>query len=161
MYGATMHTATRDPLVDLVAAITEVRRLWESPQIRRRFTELLGRRVELSVIRTLAAVQRSTAPDPGVRDVAEALHIDNSTASRFVDQAVADGLVERSVSSVDRRRCVLTLTSKGLALLERVTLARTELMTALTAGWQDADVAVLAAGLERLAGGISALEQQP
>ncbi|MDQ3342757.1 MAG: MarR family winged helix-turn-helix transcriptional regulator [Actinomycetota bacterium] len=155
-----MHMTTRAPLVDLVAAVTEIRRLWESPRVRRRFTELLGRSVEFSVIRTLAAVQRSTAPDPGVRDVAEALHVDSSTASRFVDQAVADGFVERSASAVDRRRCVLALTSEGNALLTGVTNARIELMAGLTADWGDADVATLATGLERLAGSISALERQ-
>lgn len=156
-----MHTTTHAPLVDLVAAVTEIRRLWESPQVRRHFIELLGRSVEFSVIRTLGAVQRSAAADPGVGDVAEALHVDSSTASRFVDQAVADGLVERSVSGVDRRRCVLALTGEGTDLLTAVTDARSQLMASLTAGWDDADIAALAAGLERLAGSISALEQQP
>ena len=53
------------------------------------------------------------AGEVGVGDVAEALRIDMSVASRQVSELVAEGLVERTVSDGDRRARQLRLTQAG------------------------------------------------
>ncbi|MGH3666305.1 MAG: MarR family winged helix-turn-helix transcriptional regulator [Egibacteraceae bacterium] len=142
-------TAVDSELQRLDTALVRLRHLWDSPDIKRRFLELLGRPVELSLVRTLRAMEIA-AGDPGVSAVAETLHVDASTASRFVDQAVARGWVSRNTSTQDRRRCVLALTDDGAELLVEINTARAELLAELTNGWPDADVTVLSALLERL-----------
>ena len=140
--------ATNLDLNWLDRALVGLRRLWDSPAVKRRFSELLGRHVELSLIRTLRAIE--THDQPGVRHVAEALLVDGSTASRFVDQAVAAGCVTRSTSAQDRRRCVLALTGEGRALLDEVTAVRTALLAELTDGWTVEEITCLSTLLERL-----------
>lgn len=134
----------------LDAAFARLRRLWDSPAIKRRYLELLGRDVELSLIRTLQAIEWA-GDEPGVRHVAETLHVDGSTASRFVDQAVATGWVTRTTSRRDRRCCVLALTEEGARLLNETTAVRTALLGELTAGWPPEDVTALSVLLERFA----------
>jgi DNA-binding MarR family transcriptional regulator len=134
----------------LDAALGGLRRVWEAPAVKRRFLELVGRPLELSVLRTLRAIEQITG-EPAVRDVAELLQIDGSTASRFVDQAVAAGYLTRHTSARDKRCCVLALTDTGLALLEDARRARGALLEELTHGWDGHDVEILSALLERLA----------
>lgn len=53
-----------------------------------------------------------------LNDVAEALYITASTASRAVDDLVRKGLVERCQDPADRRAVCLSLTPQGQALFE-------------------------------------------
>jgi DNA-binding MarR family transcriptional regulator len=139
----------RSDLERLERALVRLRRLWESPPMKRRLLESLGRPVELSLIRTLRAIDWAEG-DSGVRQVAETLLVDSSTASRFVDQAVAAGCVKRSTSERDRRCSVLTLTEEGRALLDDVTAVRARLLAEMTEDWSGEDVATLSRLLERL-----------
>jgi DNA-binding MarR family transcriptional regulator len=151
--------AIHPDLNDLDGALVRLRRLWDHPALRRRLLELLGVPVELSLIRTLGAIEeRHAEPEPGVRHVADALAVDASTASRFVEQAVAGGWVTRRTCARDRRRCVLALTERGEGLLERVTEVRSALLAELTADWTADDIATLATLLERLDHRIQELE---
>ena len=49
----------------------------------------------------------------GMGDVARRVGRDPSTATRFVDRALADGLLERAPGAEDRRRRVVSLTAEG------------------------------------------------
>ncbi|HXH09878.1 MAG TPA: MarR family winged helix-turn-helix transcriptional regulator [Alphaproteobacteria bacterium] len=53
-----------------------------------------------------------------LNEVAEALYITPSTASRAVDDLVRKGLVERGQDAADRRAVCLSLTPQGQALFE-------------------------------------------
>ncbi len=139
----------RVQLEDLDAALTRLRRLWEHPAIRQRLIDLLGADVEASLIRTLRAIELADTPEPGVSDVAAILTVEDSTASRLVDQAVTAGSVERTTSPRDRRRCVLRLTDAGHELLRAALKARTTLLRETTSDWQPGDVAALARLLDR------------
>lgn len=135
-------------LKHLDAALGRLRRLWDSPAIKERLLEQLGMPVELSLLRTLRAIEWA-GDEPGVRHVAAALRVEESTASRFVDQAVAGGCVTRTTSPRDRRRCVLALTDKGTWLLAEATAVRTKFLADVTADWSPAELATLRTLLER------------
>jgi DNA-binding MarR family transcriptional regulator len=149
--------ATTTRLERLDVAFGRLRRLWESPALKRRFMARMGTTVEPGVVRTLRAVGECGASG-GVGDVAAALAVDASTASRLVEQAVALGFLERATSPQDRRRTVLSLTSDGADILARATSVREELLSELTEDWSDRDVESLARLLERLAQRVGELE---
>ena len=136
-----------------------LRRLWESSLLRTRFHQRLGVQVEAGVVRTLRAVANSGS-EAGVREVAAAMSVDASTASRLVEQAVAAGYLQRSTPPADRRRSVLALTPSGADLLERANRIREEVLTELTAGWSDEDVEQLAQLLARLAARLDEMERR-
>jgi DNA-binding MarR family transcriptional regulator len=143
--------ALHEDLLALDAAIARLRRMWESPRSRRRFLARLGEDVDPALIRTLRAIEVADDPEPGVRDVAEVLGVDTSTASRLVDSAVSAGLAVRTTSTRDRRRARLALSDEGRALRRRTLEVRTALLAERTAGWAPEEVATLATLLDRLA----------
>lgn len=78
------------------------------------------------------------------------LRIDPSTASRFVERAVASGFLSRAASATDRRRSTLLLTQVGTERLMLLREARLEMWESLTDTWSAADVDTLTALLARL-----------
>lgn len=151
-------TAVPDPtLAALDAALLDVRRLVNRPGYRRRLLGPLGRRIELSTVRVLHAVDQSDRP-PSIGEVAATLAIDPSTASRLVEQRVADGLLERSPDPTDRRRAVLRLTDTGRELLDELAASRREMLVEATDGWSGADLQELERLLRALVGAFLVLE---
>lgn len=65
-------------------------------------------------------------------EVARRVGRDPSTATRFVDRAVADGLLQRTRGARDKRRRVISLTPEGLAARARLAEIRTRRAEALT-----------------------------
>ncbi len=145
-----MSTVVEPPLRRLDFALGRLRRVWESPALRRRFTDRMGASVEPGLVRTLRTVELAD-DECGVTDVAALLKVDASTASRLVEQAVCAGYLVRSACATDRRRCVLAVTDTGAELLGRALHVREELLAELTEGWSDTDVDSLAELLCRLA----------
>lgn len=86
-----------------------------------------------------------------VGEVARALGVEHSTASRLIDRAVGGGFVTRGSSSVDARRVALTLTPAGAALHERAAAFRRGRLGRVVGDWPADDVRALAALLERFA----------
>lgn len=68
----------------------------------------------------------------GMSDVARRVGRDPSTATRFVDRAVADGLLERTPGAKDKRRRVVALTAEGRDARTRLAEIRTRRAEALT-----------------------------
>jgi DNA-binding MarR family transcriptional regulator len=134
---------------DLLDALTDLRRFWERPDRRRWFLAELGTPVELAVLRTLAAVDRSDAPVVTVGAVAQALAVEQSTASRLVDQAVRAGYLARLPVATDRRRAGLVLTDGGRDLLDRADAIRHRWLASVTADWEPSDLEVLTGLLRR------------
>jgi DNA-binding MarR family transcriptional regulator len=66
--------------------------------------------------RALAVIRRTGAC--AMSELAHLSSVDRTTLTRIVDQLVEDGLVERTVSSTDRRSVLLSLTPAGLKLGE-------------------------------------------
>lgn len=85
-----------------------------------------------------------------VRDVAQFIAVEHSTASRIVAAVVAEGLLTKSSAHDDQRRCALVLTDVGRKELAAVTDRRRDLVAATVADWPESDVGTLLSLLERL-----------
>ena len=149
--------AARRRLEGLDAALLELRALVARPGYRRRLLGPLGRRIELSTVRLLQAVDRADEP-PSIGEVAAALDVDPSTASRLVEQRVGEGLLERHRCPEDGRRTTLHLTDGGRALLDELKDARHDLLAEITGSWDVVDVEALETLMARLADGFARLE---
>ena len=85
------------------------------------------------------------------RELARTLRLPASRVVGLVDALEARGVVERRMSSGDRRRRSLYLTAKGRKLLDRVMAISDEHERALTRGLDPADRAALVKLLSKLA----------
>lgn len=136
--------------------LLEVRHLFRSPDFRR--LVLHSVEVELSTLRLLRAVERH-ASDPSVRDVADTLGIDQSTASRQVEQAVGAGYLAKQRSADDARRSKLTLTKDGTAVLAEANRNRRKALGQVTADWSDQDLEDLVRLLRELRDGFDRVSE--
>lgn len=84
-------------------------------------------------------------------DLASLLGVDTSTISRQSHQLVAAGLLTRTTDPADARACLLKVTPKGRRALAAVESFRRRQLDELLRSWSEADVALLATVLERLA----------
>jgi DNA-binding MarR family transcriptional regulator len=86
----------------------------------------------------------------GVGDVAEALRIDMSVASRQVSDLVTEGLVERTVVDGDRRARHLRLTAAGRAYADELRAVMQVKAELTFAGWSVDELQVAARTLDHL-----------
>ena len=157
---APVAAASRADLDRLDDALAHVRRLLQRPGYRRHFQAALPTPVDLTTLRVLRAVERMDDA-PSIREVAEVLGVDPSSASRFVDQAVGGGYLDRRTCERDRRRSRLHLTGSGRDLLAVATRARRTLLAEVTGEWSADDVVALGALLERLRSDLDRFETSP
>ncbi|MGL5853028.1 MAG: MarR family winged helix-turn-helix transcriptional regulator [Phycicoccus sp.] len=106
-----------------------------------------GRRVEASTVLVVDAVLRLGATTVG--EVADAVDVTHSTASRLVARAVAIRALTKRASMVDPRAAELAVTAAGRELHEAARRHRHGIVTDLTLGWSDAERATFAALLDR------------
>lgn len=105
----------------------------------------------VSTLRVLRAVEQcQQAGGASVRDVAEFMAVEQSTASRIVAAVVAAGLLTKSSAHDDQRRRALVLTDVGRKELAAVTDRRRDLVAETVADWPESDVDTLVALLDRL-----------
>lgn len=105
-----------------------------------------------STLRVLRAVEQCQQQSGGasIRDVADFLAVDHSTASRSVAAVVAAGLVTKTFAADDQRRCMLVLTEAGRQASQTVTDRRRELVAEMIADWPETQVDTLVDLLDRL-----------
>lgn len=147
-------------LTELDDALFDIQRVARRPGYRARLLAAMDAPVELSTVRVLRAVERAGDTAPSIGDIAERLTIDPSTASRFVDQQVAAGYLQRHRDAADGRRSRLVLSDTGRALLGEVTAARRRILAEVTAGWNAADLDRLGDLLVHLRNDFDQLESQ-
>ncbi|CAM3430429.1 MarR family winged helix-turn-helix transcriptional regulator [Marinicrinis lubricantis] len=99
--------STNEQIERLMGTFREVNKSYM--KILRKDTEALGTTVMQT--RVMRIIKRN--PNIGVLELAERLHLGNSTISSMVDRLVKSGLVERERLSSDRRSKTLRLTEKG------------------------------------------------
>lgn len=148
--------ASRNLLDQLDDVLLEVRHLFRSPDFRRLVLRSVD--VELSTLRLLRAVERHPS-DPSVSDVAETLGIDQSTASRQIEQAVSAGYLTRQRCTDDARRSQLTLTENGAAVLADANRNRRKALGQVTGDWSDQDLADLVRLLYELRDGFDRVSE--
>ncbi len=61
-----------------------------------------------------------------IGELAERMQIRHHSAVELVDRLVAEGLVRRKTSTIDRRQVRITLTARGLSFLERLSASHKE-----------------------------------
>ncbi|OMC29591.1 MarR family transcriptional regulator [Mycobacterium sp. GA-1841] len=94
--------------------------------------EHFEKRIGLSSLRALQALGR-TGPCL-VSELAQALQVAVSTASRLADRLTESGLITRGVSPQNRRATRLDLTDEGRAVLQDLVEHRVALFREVTAG---------------------------
>lgn len=146
----TASTSLRDDLEQLDRSLVTLRRLWQHRRLQDELARRTGQQLSPTMLRTLRAVELAEREEPCVGDVADALAVDPSTASRFVDAAVRDGYLSRTPAAADRRRAVLGVTPRGARVLAEANTARVAFLAELTDDWSPDDVRTLAALLDRL-----------
>jgi DNA-binding MarR family transcriptional regulator len=137
-------------LTRLDAALLALRRIVEAPSARP-WIQHGTMRVEVSTMLVVDALACAPEGVASVGDIADALKVAHSTASRLVDRAVGAGMVARSRAGDDPRRVRLQLTAEGERLQEAALRFRTSRLAAMLADWPVSDVEALTELLERLA----------
>jgi DNA-binding MarR family transcriptional regulator len=127
-------------------ALLRLRRMWDAP----RGIAHEGGVVEGSTLLVCLAVADTAGP-VGVAEVADALGVAPSTASRLVARAAEAGMVTREVSTTDPRRAALELTATGTRLVEASRRYRAARLARLLVDWPSRDIAALADLLTRFA----------
>ena len=89
-------------------------------------------------------------------ELAEAMRVDASTATRAVQRLVDRGLAVRSADPRDARCVHVSATDAGRTLYQEVSASRLEGMRELLAGFDDREKQSLAAGMERLVAALDA-----
>jgi len=131
--------------------LVRIRSAMRRPAYRRRFLEGVAVDGGITTVRVLRSVERLGASQSvSIRDVAEWLGIEHSTASRAVDTAVRAGLLNRLACVDDRRKAVLTLTQSGVAILEKASQQRQDFLSLVTEGWETSEIERLLLLLGRL-----------
>lgn len=147
-YAYLVPPSRYDQLDDLLTRIHVAR---QRPQWRNRVLGTHGPVATVSTLRVLRAVEQcQPAGGASIREVADFMAVEHSTASRLVAAVVASGLVTKSAAADDQRRCALVLTDVGRDELAAVTDRRRELVAETVADLPDADVDALVALLNRL-----------
>ncbi|MCU1432676.1 MAG: Transcriptional regulator, MarR family [Actinotalea sp.] len=149
---------SQDVVDALDDALVAVQRVPRRPGYRRRLLEPLALSGGLGSFRTLRAVERVASDAPTIGEIAEALVVDPSTASRAVERCVADGLLTREAQSTDRRRAHLRLTDAGQEVLAQASRNRRDVLAEVTGEWQEEDVVRLVGQLRALLEGFDRVE---
>src|ERR1700710_1646845 len=76
------------------------------------------------------------------KDLAASLVLDGSSVVRLLDALETAGLIERREESADRRAKTITVTGRGLAIIDQVELASREVRNATLLGVSDDDIEV-------------------
>ena len=84
--------------------------------------------------------------------LAVALDVTPRNVTGLVDALEASRFVTREPHPTDRRATLVTLTSEGTTAMAAMTAEREQLAAELVAGFDDAELASLRAGLDRVAG---------
>ena len=104
--------------------------------------------IEQGQMDTLDAL--ASKPSWRMSDLADALRVDPSTATRAVQRMEKAGLAERRPGKDDGRVVEVVITHAGRAVHQDVAARRVELMTAVLGAYRMRELPVLAEMLERL-----------
>lgn len=133
-----------DQLDELLTRIAVAR---QRPTWRRRVLDGVDPVANASTVRVLRAVEHCQQHGGGasIRDVADFMAVEHSTASRSVAAVVSAGLLTKTFAADDQRRCTLALTDAGRDTLTTVTDRRRELVAEMIADWPETNIDTLVA----------------
>jgi DNA-binding MarR family transcriptional regulator len=116
----TRRTSSRTAARDARTRLEVLRQFRQIYAAVHRHFRVVERRCGLSGAQAWMLRDLARSPQLGVSELATRLSVHQSTASQLVDKLVRAGHVERTASSVDRRRVRLRITPKGAALVRRL-----------------------------------------
>jgi DNA-binding MarR family transcriptional regulator len=125
-----------------------IRQIYGFGAVRRALGKAAHREIASQGFTALGAIYR-TGPCR-VSDIATALQVDLSVASRQIAALVSAGHVERRPDPEDGRAHLLHLTDAGRGALSRAHEGMVDVLAGALAEWSRSDVETLASGLERL-----------
>lgn len=140
-------TATTD-LAAIDAALIALRHLWTAPP---HIEDPALGQVEMSTIWVVDSLRRQ--PDQTVSELAAAMDVAHSTASRLVLRAERSGAVIRTPDPQDQRRITVTLTAAGRDLATAAAEFRIQRLATLTQDWTAEQRHTFASLLTRFAAG--------
>lgn len=145
--GQSFSARTHDPAIieRLDRALLRMRHTVVRPEITSVPIPALQRTVDLAkVMACLVIADLHGLADPPrpvtVKDVAAALELEHSTASRLLTETEAEGLIIRSTDPTDRRRTAAALTPTGQAVVEQSSAIRTWAIDAMLSEWSTPDL---------------------
>lgn len=149
-------TTTHDPaLIRRVdRALLQMRRRVVRPETNSVPIPALEHPVDFAKVMACLAVSdlQGLADPPGpvtVKDVALALGLEHSTASRLLAETAAEGFVHRTTDPADRRRTVVTLTTTGDMVVTQSSEIRAWAIDLMLAEWASTDLQTFAGLIER------------
>jgi DNA-binding MarR family transcriptional regulator len=161
--GTASAALAHDPgvIARLDRALLRMRHTVVRPEITSVPIPALQRTVDLAkvmaclVIADLQGLEDPTRPVT-VKDVAAALELEHSTASRLLSETEAEGLIVRSTDPTDRRRTVAALTSTGQAVVEQSSTIRAWAIDTMLSEWSATDLAAFTELVEKFSATIEA-----
>jgi DNA-binding MarR family transcriptional regulator len=148
---AQSQVVVRDEIRRAALSVRELRRATAMPRFR---DAIFGELNVLDIAQHDALEVVVTLEGARMGEVAQALRIDRSTATRSVARLEALGLVERRPDRADGRSVVAVATDAGRDLLDRLRGRAVLTLEALYGRFDDDELATLAELLERLVAGI-------
>ncbi len=134
------------PLEQIDEALIALRHFWTAPP---RIQDPALGAVEMSTIWVADCLRRT--PNQTVAELAAALDVAHSTASRLIARAEHAGAVLRDQDPHDHRRVTVHLTEAGHSLAKVALEYRVATLQAATVDWTDAERATFASLLTRFA----------
>ncbi len=158
-FGGLVH----DPalVARLDRALLRMRRAVVRPPTAQVPIPAIGRTVDVAKVAAclsigdLEALDDPTVP-VSVKDVAAALSLEHSTASRLLAETETEGLISRRTDPDDRRRTVVHLTDTGRAVVAQSVSIRTWVMDAFLADWTSEELRDFAELVEKFSASIEA-----
>jgi MarR family transcriptional regulator for hemolysin len=106
----------------------------------------------------LPLIHLSRVPTPPrQKDLAASLVLDGSSVVRLLDALAAAQLIERREESADRRAKVISLTARGMAIVDQAEAVAKDIRDAALTGLSDQDLDTAAQVLERIRQNLEAL----
>jgi DNA-binding MarR family transcriptional regulator len=140
----TSSTASAPPIAH---ALDALRRIVRGLRVASRQVES---RAGVSAAQLYALEHVARAPSLSLRELADRLITDRTSAAYLVDRLETEGLVERRRSTIDRRRSEIAVTAKGRKLLAGAPTAPGVQLSDALERLAPGELASLTAGLEQL-----------
>ena len=112
----------------------------------------------LPALRAVLAIDREPGITPS--EIADYLSVSRPTASIILDRLEGDGLLQRTVNPADRRQFLMSLTSAGQVLVERIDGQRRHRLCEALERLSPEQLEALALGMDALESVLTALEAQ-
>jgi len=109
----------------------------------------------------LPLIHLARAPVPmRQKDLAASLVLDGSSVVRLLDALEGAGLIERHEENADRRAKTITLTARGLTIIDQVEAASREVRNATLVGLSADDIEIASRVLELVCANLAKAQDQ-